>query len=382
MIPNHRGFSLAAAIAAVVAVGTLGCATDYTAPGPPSADQDLRVDVQWRQEIATDRMWEVEPRELGRPVMAAAGDLAVGATNGWVYRVESQSGQIRWGQPVGGSVDAAVHHQGGNVYVGTDAAELVVLDWRSGDEQWRFETRGSLEATPTVAGGRVFATDSEDRLYAIDADSGELLWDFQHEAPEFFTIKGGGEPLVVGNVVYCGFANGQLTALNAADGTEIWSVYLGDEEGEFADVDLPLFEYGDQLIATSHAGGIYGVERETGALLWHVDVGDVAGVAMEQNWLFAATATGRILAVETGEAEIAWEYELPDQQMATDVGIAGRYLAVSVSDGPMHWLRADNGALAAKWAPSNGFQHAPVFDGQAGYVMSNRGYLYGFTVAY
>lgn len=370
---------LSAALALFLGVA---CANEAVIPADSPRASDVRVDVQWRLDLASDRAWELDPREMGQPVLSPGGDLLVGASNGWVYRIRAHSGQIVWGSEIGGSIDASAKLVGRTVYVGTDAGYLVSLDWTDGEEQWRTETRGSVETRPTVADGRVFVTDSNDVLYALDAASGEPLWDFQHQTPDFFTLKGGGEPLVIDDVVYCGFADGRLTALHTDVGEEIWTVDLGHDVDEFGDIDVPLFSDEDRLIAISHSGGIYALERQTGATLWHADITGVVGAEKHEHWLFGAAATGMVFALDTREGEVYWDYELADQDATVDVSVAGPFVAVAVSDGPMYWLHLRSGEPAAKWAPSTGFQNAPIFDDRYGYVMSNRGYLYGFGLAF
>lgn len=366
--------------AALVALFCASCATDNGATTETSPE--VRVDVQWRLDLASDRGWEQDPREMGQPMMAPGGDVVVGASNGWVYRILPHSGEILWRTEIGGSVDAAAEVVGGTVYVGTDAGYLVALDFRDGEQQWRHETRGSVEMTPAVEGGRAYVTDSEEILYALDAATGEQLWEFQHEAPEFFTIKGATSPLVVDEFVYAGFFDGQLTALYADTGEEVWSVDLGDETGEFGDVDLPLMRQGDRIIAVSHAGGIYAVNRHTGAIEWHENISDVTGATLESGWLFATTATGRVFAFDTRDEEMYWEFEFGEDFAGMDVTLVGSYVAVATTRGPMYWLRLRTGEPVTKWAPSSGFQNAPVFDDRYGYVMSNRGYLYALGLAF
>ena len=376
---NHRRAWLAAALAVVF--GT-ACVTEAVIPADSPRASDLRVDVQWRVDLASDRGFERVPREMGQPVLSPGGDLLVGASSGWVYRIRAHSGAISWGVPVGGAVDAPGRLVGRTVVVGTDAGEVVALDWLSGQELWRAETRGSVEATPSVASGRVLVVDTNEILYAFDVESGEFLWDYQRETPDFFTIKGGGEPVQQGNTVYLGFADGTVAALAADNGQEQWSVQLGAEAGDFDDVHLPLFVSEERLLATSTSGGIYALERSTGAVEWHVDVSDVTAVHQELNWLFATVSTGRVFALDTTEGEIYWSYDLPGDLIPMGVSIGGSFLAVAVAEGPMYWLHLRNGEPAAKWMPSKGFQSAPVFDDRLGYVMSNAGYLYGFGVAY
>ncbi len=287
-----------------------------------------------------------------------------------------------WGAEIGGSIDAAAELVGTRAYVGTDAGALVALDWGNGEELWRFETQGSVDMSPSVSAGRAFVMDSEDILYAVDAISGEQIWEFQHQAPEFFTIKGSSPPLVVGEMVYAGFSDGQLTAFFADSGEEAWSIDLGDDTGEFGDVDLPIIAQGDRLIATSYAGGIYALDQETGIIEWHAEIGAVTGLELEQGWLFGTTATGKVFALDTREGEVYWESEFQEDWAGMGVSLVGRYVVVATSQGPMYWLRIRTGEPVAKWGPSTGFQQAPVFDDRYGFVMSNRGYLYSFGMAF
>lgn len=348
---------------------------------PHLVDDDLQVRVAWRTDLTTDRLWELEVRELGQPILSAGGDLLIGASDGWVYRIEAPTGQVTWATDVGGSVDGAAALVSNTVYVGTDEGEVIALDWRHGVELWRFETRGSVETTPTVSGGRLFVPDSDDVLYALDAATGDFLWDYQRRSPEFFTIKGGGQPLAVGNELYAGFADGHLVALYADSGEEIWTVYLGDESGEFGDVDLPISIDDERLVAISHAGGVYGVERDTGALLWRTEIAEVSSAELVGSWLFVTTATGRVAAIDTGEGQLRWEYEL-DEGAAADLTAVDSFIVVAAAQGPLVWLDIHSGRPVGKWAPSSGFQSAPVFDERQGYVVSNRGYLYGFRLAF
>lgn len=369
-------------MAALVVFLCASCAAQPRATADSEASSDLRVDVQWRLDLATDRGWERDARELGPAVLSPGGDLMVGTSTGWMYRILPHSGDIQWGTEIGGSIDAAAELVGSTVYVGTDAGYLVALDWQDGEEQWRFETRGSVEMSPTVERGRAFVTDSEDTLYALDATSGEGIWEFQYATPEFFTIKGASPPLVVGDKVYAGFSDGQVTALFADSGEEVWSVGLGDEFGEFGDIDLPLLEQGDWVIATSYDGGIYALEQETGAVEWHADIEEVTSLEFEKGWLFGTTAQGTVFALDTREGEVYWEFEFDEELAGMGVGLGGPFVAVATSQGPMYWLRVRTGEPVAKWAPSTGFQNAPVFDDRYGYVMSNQGYLYAFGLAF
>lgn len=344
--------------------------------------EELRVDVAWRLPINVDGLWELDRRELSHPAFSPGGDLAIGSGNGRVYRIASYSGEVLWSAPVGGSVDTALSFGDRMVFAGTQEGEVIAFDWSDGQEVWRFSAQGSIDGRVTYANGRVFFIDSNEILYAVNATTGERIWDLSNGMPEFFSIKGAGEPLVRGDVIYAGFADGMLRALDESTGDEIWSVYLGGESGEFGDIDAPLVYENGHLYAVSHAGGIHCIEASTGAMLWKLDRENVVGLANEGGFLFGASGTGRVFAIRAGDGQVLWEERLAEARVPLGISFAGPFLAVSLARGPMIWMDVRSGEAVLEWAPSSGFQNAPIFDASHGYVMSNLGYLYGFQLAF
>lgn len=371
-------------LAALVSFGGFSCASLPDGLFGPVSEKapELRVQVQWRIPISADVLWELDRRELGQPIISPGGDLLVGSGQGWVYRILAHSGEIVWSKEISSGVDSPATLANNIAYLGTQNAEMVALDWRNGEEIWRFQARGSLEGRPSYYEGMLFFVDSNEVLYALNVADGSLLWDYQRSAPEFFTIKGSGIPLIVGDSVYVGFADGVLVELNRATGEEQWAVYLGDESGEFGDIDLPILHDQQRLIVTSHAGGVHGIERATGAVLWRLPFDNVVGVIKEGGFLFGATATGRVFAARAADGEIFWESRLDENSVPMGISFAGPYLAVPLARGPLVWMDARSGREVLRWAPSSGFQNAPVFDERRGYILSNQGYLYGFGLAF
>ena len=346
-----------------------------------SPKHEMRVHVDWRIPLAADHPWDNHPRELGGVVVSPAGDLLVTSSKGWVYRVDPSSGEPRWSVPLDGAVEAPAVIAGSQVLLGTDVGELLSLDWRTGQTNWRFATRGSVESTATIAGGVAYFFDSNDVLYAVDINQGELLWEYYRGTPEFFTIKGSGSPLVETDVIYAGFADGVIAALSRAQGEVLWEAYLGDDSGEFGDIDLPIVADRGRLFTASHAGGVYALEQSTGAILWHLPVDGVVALEYLDGFLVGATATGRVFALAAGTGEPLWNRRLHEEVSPMGIAQVNGLLALPVAQGPMYWLRLRDGFVVTRWNPGPGFQRAPVFDGERGYALSNRGFLYGFRLA-
>lgn len=83
---------------------------------------------------------------------------------------------------------------------------------------------GRVTAEPVVANGRVFTMDADDVVRAFDAKTGDHLWTFDPQPKNADTTAYGGGVAAAGKRVYIASGYGQVIALDAATGKQIWRV--------------------------------------------------------------------------------------------------------------------------------------------------------------
>jgi outer membrane protein assembly factor BamB len=152
----------------------------------------------------------------------------------------------------GGVASHAMHH----LAIG----DQLNLAWRvdigagaAGDSQ--------LLARPVVAAGRVYTMDAEGAIRAFDQDDGQRLWQFEPEGIDEDSLIGGGLAFDSG-WLFATLSSGDVFALNAESGTEIWRASLG----------LPLRAAPSiaeaTLLVLSADNQLYALDGETGLPLW------------------------------------------------------------------------------------------------------------------
>jgi outer membrane protein assembly factor BamB len=343
----------------------------------------------WRTHVSGMESFAFRPQEYARPVFVTrSDDIVVGTSDGNVTRLRAGSGEIVWRKLLSSTredgilpihADPVVHN--GVIYVGSINGSVLALDYDDGTILWEYRAEDAIESTLTVSEGRLFFTDAREILYAVDAETGKLLWRFQRPAPEFFTIKGAGTPVIDGDAVYCGFADGTLVAVQIDTGETIWTSDLTNEEVEFTDIDMPVI-VGDRLLyAGSYSGGVFGISRLDGTVQWRVDVPSVAQVKRYEGMLYVASAQGRVVAIDGISQKPVWSFKFMDDSPVELVPY-GPYVFVSTSSGPLMILDRVTGKPLSKWNPSTGFNTPVVFDGNRGFLLSNGGYLYSFELAF
>lgn len=338
--------------------------------------------VSWRQHINPTEAWEYKPREYSTPLYRERTDqIYVGTDDGRVFKLRAGDGEILWSTRLDGPIHAEPTFGDGRIYVGTLAGTFYALDDASGKVEWEADAVASLESKAAFAEGRVFYTSSDGVLVAADAATGETLWNYRRSGPEYFTIKETAKPVVEKDAVYCGFADGVMAALQIDTGELIWKSDLSGGATEFIDADEDPIIAGDRLFAASYAGGVYALDKMTGEYVWTKEISSVADFVYGDQTLYVASATGRIVALDGDAGEVLWGFEFEEHDPVA-LTATRLYLFVSTASGPIYTLDRTTGYPLMTWDPSRGF-NTPVVIGKANaFAFSNRGYMYGFDLAY
>lgn len=343
-----------------------------------------RIDVDWRRSVDDQQVGDYRPRQFASPTIVRgrdSRDLVVGTDAGRVYRLRAADGRVEWTHDVDGAVHAAPAASRRRVLVGTVSGALHAFDRASGEELWQRDYEYGLESPPALVDGDVYFTTNKGQLIAADGETGEERWTYSRSTPKEFTMKGSGTPRVADGTVYCGFADGKLVALDADSGDEQWVADAAGGEIDFGDVDAPVFIGDDRVFATSYGGGIGAFRRNGGSPVWNRNFENVSGVDRGGSTLYAAIATGRVVALDVEDGSSIWGFEFQND-LPVEVTVAGPYLFVATGSGPLYVLDRQTGYPLLRWRPSPGFNTAPVFSRRGGYVMTNKGYVYGFRLAY
>jgi outer membrane protein assembly factor BamB len=366
----------------------VGCATPEETSKPSPYDSEPfatrpHLKMSWRQALNPPQPWEYRPRQYSTPHYRKSTDeMYVGTDRGTVFKIRGGDGKVLWREQLQGSVHAEPTYGDGRVYVGTLEGYFYALDEATGDVIWAAQTDGSIESRAAFAEGRIFYTTSNDVLVAADAATGKRLWNYRRTAPEYFTIKETAKPVVEDATVYCGFADGVMVALQIDTGEMLWSSDLSAGKTEFIDADEDPVIAGSRLYAASYDGGLYAIDKMSGDHIWRRPLeGGIADFVYGEDTLYVGTANGRLVAVDAEDGRPRWGFKFDDYTPAA-ITATPLYLFVSTSSGPVYVIDRHSGFPLMSWDPSSGFNTRVIIGAAAGFAISNRGYLYGFDVAY
>ncbi|MCZ6636044.1 MAG: PQQ-binding-like beta-propeller repeat protein [bacterium] len=160
----------------------------------------------------------------GQPTNLVVVDAATGRT---VWANDEDKSFRVTASPVVGA-DGTIYAVSGRTQVRAFEAETGRVEWDASLDQTR------CMATPALAEDRLFVPSGDGVLHALDTASGQVLWTWEvGESLASYTpyVRGGHgalvSPVVVGQTVYVGAADGVLYALDIETGQAVWQHDFG-----------------------------------------------------------------------------------------------------------------------------------------------------------
>jgi outer membrane protein assembly factor BamB len=311
---------------------------------------------------------------------------------------------VKWTFRTGAAVISTPAVANGSVYVGSSDHNLYALDAATGALRWKFATAGRVSSSPAVADGRVYFASYDSNLYALDAASGAVSWKFTTAGERRFSGKHlhGAEPaaevmpdpfdvflsspVVVAGVVYFGSGDGNVYALDAANGTLRWKFHTGNvihASPAVADGVLDVGSWDSYFYALDAASGRQHWRFKTGEdPKINNQVGIQSSAVVADGVVYFGCRDSHLYALDAVSGAPRWAYSTGDSWVIS---------SPAVRDGIVYFATSDSGlvqALDAKTGTpvfSLAFNHWPFFSspslaGNFLYIGSHQGKLLAIDI--
>jgi outer membrane protein assembly factor BamB len=165
-----------------------------------------------------------------------------------------------------------------------------------------------------VSGGRVFVVDVNDELLAFDAATGVQAWTYQ-ALTEPARILAASSPAVSNETVVASFASGELVALRAANGNELWNASLSKANrtnalSEIRDIAGRPVIYQTDVFAVSHSNVFAAVDLRTGTTRWTLPVSAVTTPWPAGDVVYVVDQAGEVICAAREGGQVYWIRDL------------------------------------------------------------------------
>ena len=289
------------------------------------------------------------------------GTLYVGSNSGHLYALDAQSGKLKWKFQAAGAVASSPSVFRDMVFVEAGDTAIHAVDAKTGREKWTVKTgppippdprlmsSGKWEfehSSPVIAGETLYIGSADGNVYALDTASGKARWVFKTAGRVRAT------PAVAEGAVFAGSMDGNLYALDAERGTLKWKFKTaGNKYFPLGEVQSTPAVGEGAVFFGARDGALYALDVATGTQLWKADQENfswvIGGPAIYKGTVIVGTSDAQdIKAYDAKTGRVKWQVKSPEPAniLASPV-ISGSTLYVGDFYGSMLWLNADTGKL-------------------------------------
>ncbi len=150
-----------------------------------------------------------------------------------------------------------------------------------------------------VSGGKVFVGTEMGNMYAINATTGQQVWKTNIGSPILNSVA------VDGGKVFFGALDGAVYALNAADGTQIWKNQISTFQGFST---APVVADGKVMLGGRN-GVFYALNPDNGQIVWSYSVGSpiLQTAAWNNGKVYFGAMDMRVYAIQSANGSLAWK---------------------------------------------------------------------------
>ena len=281
------------------------------------------IDAQSGKELWRHDLGDNIGRWIYGAPAADEGKFYVGSVNRFA-RIDAKTGKVDWekrladGEPVekvGYPSDWISTHVSpaisgkylamGGFWTGKD--NLFVVDKTSGEKIWSHAADRGMHSSPTIAGDKILFFGKASLLHCCNLADGKLIWSKQIGAGWSAATCA-----VKGDIIVAGSADGLMTALKLADGSQLWehksgksifkiSPYRTDNVSVLSSATIA----GDKVFFASADGKLYCLDFATGKEFWSFDFGVpvLSTPLVSGNGIFVAAYDGMVYSFSGGQAK-------------------------------------------------------------------------------
>lgn len=266
-------------------------------PHAPEKKSDFFT-VAWAKNLDAEYQSGNLPIGLGAPRIF--NDIVyMGSLGGVMTAYDVESGRPLWSHqentPLGGPVEFFKDH----VAYGGQNGRLFVRHYLTGEMKYAIDLGAPIESAPYFYNDRLLVYLRGHQIVHLDAETGKVLWVYKRAVPVTTTLQRTTKPLVIGNKIILGFADGFVGALSVDEGLLLWETKVV-EQSKFIDVDLNPVLAGGVIITGSPSGDLKAVNPDNGALSRSYGVSVMAHPILKGEQLILGTNDGEVILMSLG----------------------------------------------------------------------------------
>ena len=173
--------------------------------------------------------------------------------------------------------------------------------------EWTYETKGPIRNSPVVDGLILYIGSEDGNLYALNVADGAPIWSYNSKAPIY------SDAAIWNNLVLFSNESGMLIALNKHTGKFEWQFEAEPESSQ------DLWDYyrsspviwEERIFWGNGDGNLYALDASTGIKKWSFQTGGSihSAAVVENNIVFVGNFKGELFAIDAESGKAKWKFQ-------------------------------------------------------------------------
>ncbi len=281
-----------------------------------------------------------------------------------------------------------VAYDTGRIFATSGFGFVAALDAETGETLWTHQAETPIRTAPTATNGLVYVVTNSNEMLALNQETGEVEWDYQsfEETARFLAAT---SPAANAEIVIAPFSSGEIAALRADNGQELWRETVSRSSRMTALSNLsdiagsPVIDRGT-VFAVSHAGQMSAIDLRSGRTQWEAPIAGLQTPWVAGDFIFVLSVENELVSMSREDGRVAWIQELPryenekrKKNRITWNGpiIAGGQLVLTSSSGEVLLLDPKSGDTMGRRKIGKGSNISPVLANQQLFILTENGKL-------
>ncbi len=292
-----------------------------------------------------------------------------------------KSKDVIWRLSLPNGVEASSASVRDTLFVGANNGKVYSVNMQSGAINWEFDTKSEVVAEVLLEEAVLYFISGTQSVYALDAFTGKQLWIYsRQDTTSGMTVRGGSKPALSNGLLYTGFSDGSLVALNSKTGTEQWEITL-NRNTRFKDIDASPVVNEDIILVNSFDDKLYCLSKNKGEILWSAPYGGASTPMIDGDRVFSSSSRGEFVALNIKDGTLIWKRN-STSGVFVEPSLYNSLVLTGESQGKMLLLNKIDGSLTGSFEPGRGVFSKPAVQQNKIYFISGEGNLFGLEARY
>ena len=195
---------------------------------------------------------------------------------------------------------------GPDILVLDNLSKVYSIKLETGELNWTIESKVGFNSNAKIIKNSVVAVDFDNVIRAFSVKDGKELWNFDTDNP-FIKSQKKLSLLTKGEVVFFINSIGDVTALNANDGSLVWQTPTQSNEiilNAFSLKNSEMILNNETIYFSNNKNELFSIDSRTGIVKWKQTVNSSLKPTISENYIFNISEEGYLFVIDTETGNI------------------------------------------------------------------------------